>query len=790
MSELHYDNEGVDVGEAVEVVGAAGSSLAGWSLVFYNGSSGAPYRTLALGGVLPEERGGFGALAFSLPVNGMQNGPDGVALVAPSGVVADWISYEGSFLATAGPAAGTWSQDVLVYEDGDTPAGYSLQRSGGLGGPGTGGPQRGWLAPAPASFGALNAGQLVPGEQPVPLRIAAVQGAAHRSPWEGRWVELSGVVTWVRTNGFHLEDPEGDGESATAEGIFVEARAASEAVVGERVVVEGLVVERAPAGASAASLSVTRLEGAQVVARHGVDAALPAPIVVGPGGRLPPTRVMDDDGLSLFEPEADGLDFWESLEGMRVVLQDAVAVGPTLFGDETFVTATPGAAAENRSQRGALVRTRLDANPERIRLLASARGGPTGGAQLGDRAGDLLGVVDFAFGSFELRADAVVHFVPAAAAPETTALNRADAVLTIGSYNVRNLAPDDGSRLGQLGRHIALHLAAPDVVALQEIQDGDGAVDSGRTDAEPTWLALIEAIVAAGGPRYRHLDRSPEDGADGGRPGANIRVGFLYDPTRVTLDAERSESITGPAFAGSRKPFAIAVERAGRRLLLVAVHLTSRAGSGPAFGGEQPPEVGGAARRLAQAAAMHTWVAARLEADPELLPVVLGDWNAFGWEPPIALFEQASSLPLRSLARRLPASERYSYVWEGSAELLDHVLVDPRLESGARFDVVHLNAGNRFAASDHDPVVARLDLRAVPEPSAGRLAAASLLALALLNRWRSGGRCTSAGRRQGRSARRARGHRRPAPRSAAPSVRYRACSSPRSRGPGRARTRR
>ena len=111
VSALHYDNAGEDRAEGVRLSGLPGARLAGWSLALYNGAR--VYRTLPLVGALD----GAGHLFSS--VDGMQNGPaDGVALVAPDGRVAEFLSYEGTLSASEGPARGQTARDVGVAEDG------------------------------------------------------------------------------------------------------------------------------------------------------------------------------------------------------------------------------------------------------------------------------------------------------------------------------------------------------------------------------------------------------------------------------------------------------------------------------------------------------------------------------------------------------------------------------------------------------------------------------------------------------------------------------------------------
>ena len=163
ISELHYDNAGSDTGEGVEIAGAAGSDLAPYDLVFYNGSGRAVYLVVPLSGQLPDEAGsGFGARWFALA--GLQNGdPDGVALVAREAAqVQQWFAYEGSFTGLGGAADGLWFATIPVSETATTPVGYSLQ----LRGTGAFAADFAWQGPFPASPGALNAGQTLTGATP------------------------------------------------------------------------------------------------------------------------------------------------------------------------------------------------------------------------------------------------------------------------------------------------------------------------------------------------------------------------------------------------------------------------------------------------------------------------------------------------------------------------------------------------------------------------------------------------------------------------------------------------
>jgi len=154
INEIHYDNTGTDTGEFVEVAGAAGTSLTGWTLVAYNGNGGAPYLTISLSGTIPTQQNGMGTRAFLMP--GLQNGsPDGIALVNAAGAVVEFLSYEGALTATSGPASGMTATLIPTAQDDTTPVGWSLQRQGTGRAPGA----FTWSAPQAMTLGSVNTGQ-------------------------------------------------------------------------------------------------------------------------------------------------------------------------------------------------------------------------------------------------------------------------------------------------------------------------------------------------------------------------------------------------------------------------------------------------------------------------------------------------------------------------------------------------------------------------------------------------------------------------------------------------------
>src|SRR6185312_8890044 len=160
---------------------------------------------------------------------------------------------------------------------------------------------------------------------------------------------------------FWLQDPSPDASDATSEGIFVFTSSTPLVSVGDAVHVNARVQEFRPGGATSANLTTTEL-ASPAVTLVSQGNPLPAPTVVGIGGRVPPNMVIEDDASSgdvetsgVFDPQTDGLDFWESLEGMRVELNAAVAVGPTNAFGETQIVGDDGVNAGPRTARGGLL---------------------------------------------------------------------------------------------------------------------------------------------------------------------------------------------------------------------------------------------------------------------------------------------------------------------------------------------------------------------------------------------------------------------------------------------------
>ncbi len=449
------------------------------------------------------------------------------------------------------------------------------------------------------------------------LRIHDIQGAAHLSPYAGQRTSfVPGVVTAVRNNGFWMQDSSPDVNDATSEAIFVFTASAPAVALGTAVTVSGRITEFRPGGASTDNLTTTELEFVSVYPA-GPGPAIGA-TVVGVGGRVPPATVIEDDVTGsvedegVFDPAQDGIDFYESLEGMRLQVNDAVAVGPTNDFGEVFVVGDNGVNAGPRTVHGGVVISATDFNPERLQfddVLA-----PTPDVHVGDSfPGATVGVLSYDFGNFELLPLMSPVAVSGGLQRETTQA-AAENELSVATFNVENLDPSDAPTIPRLAAIIVDNLRSPDLIGIEEMQDNTGGLNDGTTAANLSWNALISAIVAEGGPAYEYRQIDPQNNQDGGQPGGNIRVGFLFRPDRglafvdrpggdattptgifradgrahLTLSPGRVDPLN-PAWVATRKPLAGEFTWNDKTLIAIVNHFSSKGGDDPLFGRWQPP---------------------------------------------------------------------------------------------------------------------------------------------------------------------------------------------------------
>ena len=190
---------------------------------------------------------------------------------------------------------------------------------------------------------------------------------------------------------------------------------------------------------------------------------------------------------------------------------------------------------------------------------------------------------------------------------------------------------------------------------------------------------------------------------------------------------------TNAAWEDSRKPLVGEFRYHGKSLFVIANHFASKGGDDPLFGRWQQPTRFSEGQRHEQAQVVRTFVDQLMAADDDARVVVLGDLNDFEFSQTADILVGSGGTALLDLPRTLAPQERYTYVYEGNSQVLDHILLSPELAGSeshgdghaygydlgrhrghrARFDydVVHTNSEFHDQDSDHEPQVVRLDFR-------------------------------------------------------------------------------
>lgn len=580
------------------------------------------------------------------------------------------------------------------------------------------------------------------------LQIHDIQGEGHMSTFADKVVEgIEGIVTYsFELSGstyYTVQTPDAlaDNNPNTSEAILLYSGKSTWPIkVGDLVAVSGKVSEYAIDGyddrqttdMKTTQINVRDDQGGKVtVVKNNVE--LPTPIIIDENNL--PTQHIDSDNLAVFNPDVDAIDFWESLEGMRVQVGNVKAVAPQDNGDLVTVLESK----KTNSLHGGLLLEENNQNADRIQFRLE----PNGTARnfevaTGDKfKGPITGIVGYSYQNYKIYAsldEMKAKHSKGSATPEKTTIVKAEDKLTIASYNLENFSNNNKSttdaKAQKLARAFAADMQSPDIVGVTEVQDNNGA-DAGNSDASQSYERLIAEIKKAGGVNYKYANINPVNNEDGGAPNANIRVGFLYNPERVTLTKGNPEgdattavgykdgkltlnpgriAPTNDAFKSSRKPLAAQFDFQGESVIVIANHWNSKNGDTPLFGQKQPPVYGSEVQRHKIANIVNDFVKNVKTQNPEANVVSLGDFNDFQFSETLKIHEGDN---MTNMINKVKIADRYSYVFGGNSQVLDHILVTNNLVNKTEIDILHINADftdMAGRASDHDPVMVQIDL--------------------------------------------------------------------------------
>ncbi|KAK7690827.1 hypothetical protein QCA50_005928 [Cerrena zonata] len=603
------------------------------------------------------------------------------------------------------------------------------------------------------------------------VSITDIQGPAFQSPYLDQVVHnVTGIVSAKDRYGFWLlGEPSSD--ARVSNGIRVYApQYAGRTALGDLVTLSGLVSEyRQPARPN--DLLLTELVSPSHFAIHSSGNPI-TPLVISrdtkyapPLGKASALDKGSEGWLSVpnnatqlesvnatLQPDKYGLDFWESLEGRLVTVPDPTTSNfPDMFG---AIWVYGDWDVNGKNERGGLTLTSIDglpdAHPEVILIGRPLDGTRLPRVPIGSQLSNITGVVTYQFGYYQilpLTAPTVLSEPVPDIPPVSFYSSDKSCELTIGDYNVENMSPRS-RHVPLVAKHIVEYLHTPDILFLQEIQSDSGSRDNGVVTANKTLSTLVQAISSAaaqlgasGAPFvYDFVNIPPQNNMDGGKPGSNIRVAYLWNPNKVSLlpghvvgsatqNTEVVQSEKGEvnlnhnpgriqpnheAWEETRKPMAAAWQTTdGSRFFTVNVHLSSkRFGSSP-HGDARPPVNGRVERRTQQVNITADFVKNILQKDVNASVIVAGDMNDFTQTR--SVFRSFTDV-LTDIndASGVDPVERYTYVYEQHMQEIDHMFVsDAIVRRGTQVEHIHVNTWARSTsssdrASDHDPTVAKV----------------------------------------------------------------------------------
>lgn len=563
--------------------------------------------------------------------------------------------------------------------------------------------------------------------------IGSIQGESQVSPYKDKQVQLSNVVvTKTDRYGFYIQDLSPDGNDRTSDALYVIS--SDKVAVGDQLTLEGQVQEGYMEALSIRpgqtfrepedSLTVTQL----VASKLEKTGTAPLPAAVDLVSKMPQDTV--DNDVNSYNPDREALDYWESLEGMLVSVKTPRVLGPQYRGDIYVLPSDYQALPLN--------------NIGGLNLRPNAQNTVTIPVYVGNRfiakakdyfKGDITGVVTYRSKIYKLEPNPLPDLEDGGLERQVSPLYPSEDKLTIASYNIENFSanakkgetPED--KVTKIANSFIHEIHSPDIISLIEVQDENGSVNDGTTSGVKSGEKLAARIKELGGKDYKYTEVAPLDGQDGGKPGSNIRVAFLYNPDRVKLvDNEAAASNeaatfvdghliknpariapTDPAFTNVRKSLAAEFEFKGQPVLVIANHLKSKIGDDAVYGSAQPAVQHTQAARVEQAKLLNSFVQEGLRQNPNLKFVLTGDFNDFEFSETAAALAGDS---LVNLMLQHDAADRYSYFYRGSNQSLDNIFVSKNVADKAVFAPVHINASfmeEHGRASDHDPVVVQLD---------------------------------------------------------------------------------
>jgi hypothetical protein len=532
--------------------------------------------------------------------------------------------------------------------------------------------------------------------------ITNINGLKHLSSYNNLPVKTSGIITAKSSNGFYIQD--GIDNTKGSCGLFIYTGITSSYLIsvsiGDLIEITGTILEYGYTN----QLTITELSSITKLVIISSNNSLPEPINIGKDYNNVPNLIIDDNNINNFNPNTSALDYWENYENMLVTIQKPKVIGQKKdFGSFAVTIDIDNPNRINTKYGGVLLDK--DENPDV--LIASNilmyQNPIFYSVYPGDTITNLTGIISYNYGYFNILPRMITDFglvtkgeiardlLAVSGTLNSPAYRQNEALptlqiphISIASSNQFNLQykPNES----RVADYIRINLKSPQIICFQEIQDDNGEINDGNVSSDNNLNYLISLI---NDPKYDKYSISkyayvyvpPENNQDGGAPGANIRVVFIYDIYHFEVQSYKriGEKNETDAFDNSRKPLYVVVKHKLTNEIyhLIGVHNKSKSGDNSPWGAIQPPVQVTLPQRIKQTTYIRDWIKNNI---PYENTIILGDFNDYEWSDSVKILDDnTENRFMKNLVNDILESERYSFYFSGTYHSIDHMIVSSKI---------------------------------------------------------------------------------------------------------------
>lgn len=541
------------------------------------------------------------------------------------------------------------------------------------------------------------------------LTISQINGLRQVSAYNNLEVTTRGVVTVKTNTGFYLQD--GVNTDSGSAGIFVSTGAGSYYLnlvsIGDLIKISGKVFEFGFTNQLPIT-QITSVKSLEILSRNN---SLPTPVNIGKNYNNVPSLVIDNGNINDYDQYAYAIDYWENYESMLVRIDSPQVIGQLKSLGNFAVVLDMDNPNRIRTTYGGVI-LQQNGNADIIQIYNGLM--PSNPVFYnvfpGDSISYITGVVTYRFGYYyilprniadigviqrgEISTDllASTSTTPPAYVNQQALTPLATPHISIITQNMYNMTIKPNEQ--RMAKYARENLLSPEIIFMQEIQDDSGLTNNGVVTSNFNLDYLINLLndptynVPPYNRNYAYVYIPPDNNQDGGAFAGNIRVVILYDTLTMSIQnyyrIGLSTSTPAPSsttFQNSRKPLYVNIKHNATNQIyhLIGIHANSKSGDTSLWGSVQPPNEVSEAQRVDQFTYVKNWITSNLNNSVDNI-IVAGDCNDYEWSQSVEVLDNNTpSRFMKNLVNDVNYSERYSFYFNGTYQVLDNMFISPSL---------------------------------------------------------------------------------------------------------------